>query len=184
MTPPDEHQGEEFSEFLFQAKDLPDGTTPDDADEARRKRAIQQHAKMLAKKHGFEIETTTITPGEPTDPTERAAEIAAIAHAVMPERDAAARNTIEHAKVETPDGVKITRTFINLGFLDDLGKALKQLADPVGLKSAVVNLSKRLIRVSIRVGSLLQTKVDLSDRPEIDGSIEAKAEQDSPVDSE
>jgi hypothetical protein len=184
MTPADDYGGEEFSEFLFEAKQRPDGTTPDDADEARRKRAIQLHAQRLAEKHGFTIETGSVCPGEPVTPTARHAEIAAIAREVMPARDATARTTLESAEIVTKDGLRIRKNFVQLGFLDSLGRAIEGLLNPIGITKAVETLSKRVKRISIRVGPLIHAEADFADKPGAEMTVEVKPGSGEPVDAE
>jgi hypothetical protein len=144
---------EEFNEFLFGPKDNPDGTTPMGDEERRRQQAIVLHAQALAQKHGIEIEATTVRPLDPVAPTQRAAEIKAIADAIMPQADEGVRTSFERSKVTLPDGSTLTLTRLQMGCLDSLAEAIKSLS-PASLRGK--------LRMCFRVGKLVKVDAEAS----------------------
>ncbi|MEO0513598.1 MAG: hypothetical protein AAF108_12030 [Planctomycetota bacterium] len=144
----------ELTEFLFESNDRPDGTKPTGDEEKRRQAAIAEHVKRLAHRHGLAVEVTQPRPEPDECQTPRAAEIAAIAKPLMDERASEARTRVETMSIELPDGTKAKRTIVELGFLDRLAKAVKNLTAPLELVTAVTQLAKRVNSISIRVAPI------------------------------
>lgn len=151
---PDHGDGQEFSEFLFGPNPRDDGSIPDDEEERRRQAKLKYELARLAHKHGINISTDSVRPAEPMANSPRAAEIEQIAKVVMPERNQQVKTTLRAGKMSLPDGTKFSAISLELGCLDGLGEAFKSLLNPLGLKDAVVSLSKRVIAIRIRVGPM------------------------------
>lgn len=144
----------ELAEFLFEPNDRPDGTKPTGDEEKRRQAAIAEHVKRVAHRHGLDVKATQPRPEPDECQTPRAAEIAAIAKPLMDERASEARSRVGILDIKLPDGTKARRTIIELGFLDDLAKAVRNLTAPLELGTAAARLAKRVKSISIRAGSL------------------------------
>jgi hypothetical protein len=169
-SPPEQH-GEEFSEFLFGPNPRDDGSVPGGDEEKRRQEAVRYHAAQLAKKHGIELTSESVYPAAPTAATPRAANIAEIAREVMPEANEKAKTRIAHGKIELPDGTKISKTIFELGCLDDLGKAIKNMASPFTLLDSLGKLAKRVLQIGIRIGPF-RGSVEFNKDPEVNAPVE------------
>ncbi|MEM9372210.1 MAG: hypothetical protein AAGA55_01075 [Planctomycetota bacterium] len=162
---------EEFNEFLFGPKNNPDGHEPTDDDEKRRLQQQRMLIERAAREAGIEVTLKGDHPPGPTQSTERSKQIVEIARPMMEEADDGVRTSFQQFKIECPDGSKISYMKFQLGVLDDLGKAVKALAEsPDKIVEIARVVAGTPIRLCVSVGRFIRAKAGVGER---DGSDEA-----------
>lgn len=160
----------EFVEFGLGPNDNADGSSPSDQEEIRRLRSLNYHAQRLLEKNGLAGEAAEHPP-EPTAPTTRSQDIREIAEKAMSNADNRVRTRVEHAKIESPDGWKVSRTSVHLGALDDLAGAVKSLANSAA--STIAATIRGSAKVCVRFGGWFKADATTSVGSEPDIKDEA-----------
>lgn len=162
----------EIIEHLLGANDRADGTTPIGDEEVRRQRALQLRALLIAEKYGLKIEDVGQRATEPARSTPTAAQIKSLAAVTMPQADAQVRTKFERIDVKLADGTRATRTTIELGVLDQLGKSLGTVAEAPG--KLLSWAGRGICTIGIKVGKFFRADAKVDAVGVVNGDDEAK----------